>query len=256
MQDNSNPERGACALEKDEPRAPLACYSWEKFILLQRINGLRLIKGARATPLDSEQREILIQLAHRSSDVNFGHIRRDLALGYDTLFSAVSYEAAQASGKSVAGEGARVAAIDSAEEEAGFNYLPFYHKLRDAIFVYFSCDENILVDDDWVEGHDAYGRPVYDNAVPVYTEKLDAIAEILTLCEEEEARYKRIRALRIVALLGYEWTALLKLEASGFCPLSLKALGRLNPYLEQGLSLEEACLRAGFQATLGAAQKP
>lgn len=83
---------GKCTLEDGEQRAAKATYSFEYFTLLQNINHLRLLRGGEGSPLTPAQREALIALAHKTKELNFSHIRRELAIPADTTFNAVYYK--------------------------------------------------------------------------------------------------------------------------------------------------------------------
>lgn len=109
---------GKCTLEDGEQRAAKATYSFEYFTLLQNINHLRLLRGGEGSPLTPAQREALIALAHKTKELNFSHIRRELAIPADTTFNAVYYKNADDA--------------EEAEKKTKFSYLKAYHQMRTA----------------------------------------------------------------------------------------------------------------------------
>ena len=109
---------GKCTLEDGEQRAAKATYSFEYFTLLQNINHLRLLRGGEGSPLTPAQREALIALAHKTKELNFSHIRRELAIPADTTFNAVYYK--------------NTDDAEEAEKKTKFSYLKAYHQMRTA----------------------------------------------------------------------------------------------------------------------------
>ncbi|MBO6267287.1 MAG: type II CRISPR RNA-guided endonuclease Cas9, partial [Synergistaceae bacterium] len=115
---------GKCTLENkkngfetDEPRAAKACYSFELFSLLEAINHIRIVTNRESVPLTAEQREKLIALAHKTADLNYAKIRKELSLTEDQRFNMVAY------GKADAGE---------AEKKTKFAHMKAYHQMRTA----------------------------------------------------------------------------------------------------------------------------
>jgi CRISPR-associated endonuclease Csn1 len=110
---------GFCQFEKTERRAPKASYSFEYFRLLQALNNLRLVQQDRqAIPLTQEQRDIIIELAHKHDKVTFGQIRKILKTSDDTTFNLARYRG---------GESCEIS------EKGTFIKMPAYHKMRSAI---------------------------------------------------------------------------------------------------------------------------
>lgn len=109
---------GKCTLEDGEQRAAKATYSFEYFTLLQNVNHLRLLRGGEGSPLTPAQREALIALAHKTKELNFSHIRRELAIPADTTFNAVYYK--------------NTDDAEEAEKKTKFSYLKAYHQMRTA----------------------------------------------------------------------------------------------------------------------------
>lgn len=108
---------GKCPFEPAEERAAKATYSFELFSLLEAVNHIRIVTDRQSAPLSAEQREALVSLAHKSADVNYAKIRKELGLSDDQRFNMVSY------GKQDKAE---------AEKKTKFPHLKAYHQMRTA----------------------------------------------------------------------------------------------------------------------------
>ena len=108
---------GKCPFEQGEQRAARAAYSFELFSLLEAVNHIRLVENRKSVPLTPEQRQRLIELAHRTADVNYAKIRKELRLSDEQTFNTVSYRNTDFAG---------------AEKKTKFPYLKAYHQMRAA----------------------------------------------------------------------------------------------------------------------------
>ena len=205
---------GKCTFFPEEPRAAKASYSFEYFTLLQKISHIRLIRDGESQALSEAQRRSLIELAHRSSNLDFGRIRKELEIPGDTRFNVVSYRLD--------------ADADKAEKKEKFNHLQAYHAMRTAI--------------------ERGGKGRFARLSP---EQRDQIGTVLTLYKSEE----RVRQeLENAGLEACDIEALFSL--GGFSKtghISIRACKMLIPYLEKGMTYNEACDAAGlsFRAHTG-----
>lgn len=149
---------GFCTFEKDEPRAAKACYSFEYFNLLQKINHLRLIVNGENISLDNQQRHKLIVLAKSKTDINYTHIRKELCLTERTLFNGLNYDAD----------------ILDVEKKFKFNFMPFYHQLRKVL--------------------EKHKKGYFNNIEPAI---LDEIGRILTIFKSDNKRIEYLQKLQI-----------------------------------------------------------
>ena len=70
---------GRCTLEPNEPRAPLALPSTQRFRIYQEVNNLRIVDhNQREITLTKEQRDVIIDALEKSKDVTFAKIRNKL----------------------------------------------------------------------------------------------------------------------------------------------------------------------------------
>ena len=197
---------GQCTLLPEEKRAAKATYSFEYFTLLQQVNHLRIVTDGQSVPLTKEQREMLIDLAHRTANLDYARIRKELGLAEQQRFNTVSYRGRD----------------DTAEQEkkTKFNYLRAYHQMRTAF--------NGLS-----KGHFA----------DLSKEQRNAIGEALTRYKTSDNIRE---ALKDTGLSGPDIGAAETLNFSKYGHLSVKACDKLIPFLEQGMKYNEACEAAGF----------
>jgi len=198
---------GICTFEQREPRAPKASYSFEYFELLQKVNHLRLDMAGKTMPLTGEQRKILIELAHISPNLHFGKIRKALALPEDARFNAVR--------KYIDG-------VDVAEKSEKFKVLQAYHEMRKA----FDKVRKGRIADISIAERNEIGRifSLYKNEARVHA-ALDSAGFAAHDCRT------------LVENLG---------SFSKFGHLSIIALNKIIPFLEEGYNYNEACEKAGY----------
>ena len=82
---------GKCTFLPDQHRAAKATYSFEYFTLLEKINHIRIQHNGNSLPLNSEQRQQLISLAHTVECPDFARIRKALSIPEDARFNVVRY---------------------------------------------------------------------------------------------------------------------------------------------------------------------
>ena len=79
---------GRCTLIPEEPRAPLALPSTQRFRIYQEVNHLRILcEGLQEKPLTPEQRDQIVRLLESKSEVTFNSIRTKLKLAGSTKFN-------------------------------------------------------------------------------------------------------------------------------------------------------------------------
>lgn len=197
---------GRCTFFPDEPRAARACYSFERFNLLQKINHIRLLEAGDTRCLTAAERKALEELAHKSPDLDYARIRKELKLPDSVFFNTVRYSKDDPA---------------AAEKKEKFNYLKAYHVMRTAI------DRN------------GKGRFAL-----LSVEQRDSIGTILTLYKSEERLQKELSSVglepcdidSLLSIGGFSKTG----------HISLKACRLLLPHLEHGLNYNEACAAAGL----------
>ncbi len=197
---------GRCTFENDLPRAPKACYSFEIFNLLQKINSIRIESstGERRT-LNKVERDFIIQLAHSKSDLNYNDIRKTLSIDSDIRFNSITYGLDDP---------------DETEKKTKFNYLKAYHDMRKAL------------------------DKVYKGRIKALsTNQLDTIGTILTLYKNDQTITDKMKEN---GLNDADIDALITLPFRKFSHLSLKAIHKIIPHLEVGHVYSEAAALAGY----------
>lgn len=197
---------GKCTLEAGEPRAAKASYSFEYFTLLQNVNHLRLVCGGESSPLSGAQRETLIALAHKTKDLNFSRIRKELGIPAGTTFNAVSYKNAED--------------YEEAEKKTKFCYLRAYHQMRAA---FNKLDKNHF---------DGLTR-----------QQKNELGRVLSTYKTSANIRPRLAA---VGLSEMEIDIAETMSFSKFGHLSVKACDKLIPFLEKGMKYDKACAAAEY----------
>lgn len=197
---------GKCTLEDGEQRAAKATYSFEYFTLLQNINHLRLLRGGEGIPLTPAQREALIALAHKTKELNFSHIRRELAIPADTTFNAVYYK--------------NTDDAEEAEKKTKFSYLKAYHQMRTAF--------------------NKLSKNHFDTLTRAQKNELGRVLSTYKTSAKIRA------ALLPAGLSDAELDIAETLSFSKFGHISVKACDKLIPFLEKGMKYDEACAAAGY----------
>lgn len=223
--------RGNCTFEKDELRAFKACYTFEYFKLLQDLNHLRIVpeykKGQDKNSVKSireltpEEREKVIDLCMKSDGVKFSRLRKELKLEDDELFNRVNYDVKKKKGKKKGAEEQPEEPLTlqqqraQCEESTKFQQMQSYHEMRKAL-----------------------DKVAKDTISRFSHAQLDEIGEVLSLYKADD---KRREHLEQIGLSNDEIEALLALNFTKAGNLSLIAMRKLIPYLEQGLTYDKAC---------------
>lgn len=205
---------GRCTFEPNEPRCAKAAYSFERWNLLQNINRMMLVDEAgKRRMLTPAERKQTIELAHKVDALSYARIRKELALPEDMTFSGLTY------GRK---------GISEVEKKAKFQFLKHYHALRKAL--------------------DKIQKGLIKEC-PVSVR--DAIGDILTKYKTDEKIKLELDQLSDPWLSGARGEAIKNAvltlpSASGFGNLSLKAIKKMLPHLEQGLMYDKAAEAADY----------
>lgn len=207
---------GMCTFEKNEPRAVKASYTFEYFKLLQDINHIRLEykenNGEKhksvSVPLNEEQRDKIIQLAKKTDNITFDRIRKILNLDYDIRFNMVKYDLEKASEEDEI--------INLSEKESKLKEFQSYHKIRKVL--------------------DKVKKGVIEE-IPV--NELDNIGYALSVYKNDDSKRKYLQE-NCKSLSSDMIEKLLELSFSKTSNLSIKAIKKLIPYLEQGVTYDKA----------------
>jgi CRISPR-associated endonuclease Csn1 len=209
---------GTCTFEKSEYRAPKASFSAERHVWLTRLNNLRIIDDGRTRPLNGAERQAALALPYQTENFKYKTLKNALVKAglwtADVRFAGMAYpsQAQMEDGKA------------KDPEEQALVKLSAWHELRLAFKR---------------EGHEALWQRIATPALEGNPELLDQIAWVLSVYKDGEEISEQLRRLPLpdpelsVAVLE-------KISFDKFSALSLKALRRIVPLMEQGLRYDEA----------------
>uniref|UniRef100_UPI003467EF75 BlCas9 n=1 Tax=Brevibacillus laterosporus TaxID=1465 RepID=UPI003467EF75 len=212
---------GTCTFLPKEKRAPKASWHFQYFMLLQTINHIRITNVQGTRSLNKEEIEQVVNMALTKSKVSYHDTRKILDLSEEYQFVGLDY-----------GKEDEKKKVESKET---IIKLDDYHKLN-KIF-----NEVELAKGETWEADD-----------------YDTVAYALTFFKDDEDirdylqnKYKDSKNRLVKNLANKEYTNELigKVSTLSFRKvghLSLKALRKIIPFLEQGMTYDKACQAAGF----------
>ncbi len=201
---------GLCTFEgkNGEKRAPKAAYTSEFFVALEKINHTKIVSADGSTRFfTSDERHAIIALLHRQQTVKYTAVRRAIGLAEEDKFYNLNYSPKSGNKKS--------------PEDTDFVKMENYHKIRKAL------------------REEVASEHLSPDKIKLY----DDIARILTFYKNDDSRIRRL-AEHDIASECYD--ALLEMSPSKFHNLSLKAMGKIIPFLLQGNTYDKACELAGY----------
>lgn len=212
---------GRCTFEREEYRAPKASFTAERHVWLTRLNNVRVIVDGVSRPLDASERAAVMLLPYTTENVRYTTLKKALIkqglLPEGVRFGGLPYPscAHAESGK-----------VKDPEEQTLVK-LSAWHEMRKAF-----TKANAL------ELWQRISTPALDADAHL----LDEIAQVLSIYKDgQEINYQ----LRQLPLPDAEQSiaVLERLSFAGFSNLSLKALRRIVPLMQQGLRYDEAVAR-------------
>ena len=205
-----------CIFYKEENCAAKGTYSNELSTAYQKINNLQLICDGERRPLTQEQREEIIEIAHKKDKVSYKDVRKILGLegNEDVRFNLLNYSTRKKKKEA------------SKDEENIF-------KCEDSKFISLSDSNKI--------------RKILPDELKNDNDLIDEIAEICTKYKSESLFINAIKESKIINGRLDEETInrLSGIDLSGYGHLSLKALREINRFLKDGDNYSTACERAG-----------
>lgn len=209
---------GKCTFEKEELRGAKGTYTAEYFVALQKISHTRLVNtDGEVRNFTEEERELLIELLHSQKEIKYAAVRKKLNLSVDIRFYNLNYRGKKAKD---AQKPMDMEELIKETEKAKFIGMPYYHeykKVLDARLANMQEDER--------------------------QDLLDEIGKILSCLKNDDSRTERLTEL---GLSREEIEGLLSLNPAKFQHLSIKAMRKMIPYLEQGMTYDKACAEAGY----------
>lgn len=213
---------GRCTFEATEKRSPKATFTAERHVWLTRLNNLRVIVDGISRPLGKDEREFALPLPYQSGE-KFTYKTLRIALVKQGLlpdsfrFGGLAYPSSKQMEE------------DKAKDPEGqpLVKLPGWHELRLAL-------TRDGLKSEWAQ--------ISTAAIEGQSEQLDAIAWVLSVYKDDAEVQAELGKLNLPGgqlLID----CLLNIRFDKFHALSLKALRRIVPLMEQGLRYDEAVAR-------------
>ena len=217
---------GKCTFEGNEKRAPKNSYTFERFSLLQKINNLNIKINGEKLELLPEQREEIIKLAYEKSEIKYFQLRKILNLPEEAIFGDLNYNVSKKQQ-----ELSETEAIKKAED-IKFIKLEGWNKIKLELKK-LNCEEKFEL--------------IKNNC-----ELQNIIADALIRNKTDETIKKYLKEKDIDDKLI---EAALKINFTKVGHLSYKAMKKIIPQLEKGLTYDKACLEAGYKFEINAKDK-
>ncbi len=214
---------GSCTFEPGEKRAPKFSYTFERFRAYDKMNRLRIISDKDSQrPLTDDERDDIIRMLFNKEEVKYKDIRKTLQLQHYERFNELYYDLNETNEKN---------------ENKTFLSLEGQYKLKKVVS---NIEGKTLA-----ESYRPIDYDTFAYAVTVYKDDHDAREYLLNTYVNENG--KQVKNLANRAYNEELIEGLLNLSFSKFGHLSLKALNKIIPYVEQGHAYHEACEKAGYQ---------
>lgn len=215
---------GKCTFEKSEYRAPKASFTAERHVWLTRLNNLRLLVDGTMRPLSEDERRLVIDLPYnQASDLKYKQLKsvlcKQAGLSETTRFTGLSYPSASQleSGKA------------KDPEDSILVKMPAFQTLRKT----------------FKDGLETEWQGLVNAAMSGDASFLDQIAWVLSIYKEDDEVERELNKLSLPSK-DKMVDALLGVRFDKFSNLSLKALYKIVPVMEQGKRYDEACMVAGY----------
>lgn len=203
---------GKCTFEPSEYKAAKHTYRAERFIWLTKLNNLRIMNNGEERPLNDDERRLLLDEPYSRTKLTYAQVRKMLALPESAIFKGLRY-------------GNDVESAKKAESSALME-MKAYHTIRVVL-------EKAGLKSEW------------ENRIRS-PEILDVLGTAFSLYKTDEDISAYLARMNL-NLSASVLEALLKgLSFDKFIELSLTALGKILPFMEQGKRYDEACKAAGY----------
>lgn len=210
---------GRCRFESDEKRAPVACFLSERHVALTKLLNMRFINnlGDELSLSNEDIKELLPVLYSLKSDIKYSSIRaslkklRRLPSDSELTIKGLKY-------------------TDKKDPESKVCIkLTAWQSIRSAL-------EKNKLNDEWDD--------ISSRALSGDYQRYDNIAYAFTVYKEDDdiSQYLLSHGEKAEVI-----KALLVLSFKEFSSLSVKALSKIVPFMEQGLRYDLACEKAGYK---------
>lgn len=199
---------GRCSLEPDQPRAMKATYTFEYFKFLQDLNHIKIVKNGKGTPLTREEKDKIIALFAKADTIDYAKIRKTLNIDRDSTFNMVRYNLSKLKENEDL--------IEVSEKGTKLKEYQSYHKIRKAL-----------------------DKVKKDRIEELSKEDIDNIGYCLSVYKNDDKRIEFLNG-KVEKLTKEDIDKLLELSFSKSGNLSIKAMKKLIPELETGITYDKA----------------
>lgn len=203
---------GRCSLDGANARIPLACPTFERFRVLDRLHNVRYTLSGNGTRhgLTDEQRNVVVEKAFAQvTPLTYATVRSLCGLPSDARFVGIRYSRSDPSDL-------------SAERKDKLPHPKAWHAMRKCVTAVSDSAWETLASD---------------------TELIDAVAIVLTYFKYDESVRRELAALGLEAEIV---DALSPLRFSKNGHLSRQTILAILPHMENKASYTDACAAAGF----------
>ena len=214
---------GKCTLEDGEVRAPKNSYTFERFMLLQKINNLRINMQGETINLTQEQKERITKMAYDQIEVKYTQIRKLMQLPEKAKFADLNYYVGKKK-KDIDLDNLTETELNKIVEDKKFVKLEGWHKIRLALKSIGKKEKFELIENN----HDL--------------QNIIADALVRNKTDEDIENYLKSRNIDKDII-----DAAKEINFSKFGHLSYKAMNKIIPELEKGLTYDKACEKVGYE---------
>ena len=209
---------GHCTFEKGEYRAPKASFTAERHVWLTRLNNLRIVVDGTTRPLNEAERRLALLMPYQQAgDFTYKQLRTALTkAGYlpeSFRYTGLSYASGQKTDEKKKGP-----------ESATLVKLTAWQELRKTL-------EKKELASEW--------QKISTDALDGKPQLFDQIAWVLSVYKDDaevETELHKLNLPNAEKMID----ALLDIRFDKFSNLSLKALSKIVPFMEQGQRYDEA----------------
>ena len=208
---------GQCEFEEELKRSAKMAYSNELRTCWERLNNLSIVTNGKGRKLNLDEKRLLIEKAHSQKAVSFKTARKALKVSEGSTFNLASY-------RKINGDDNSWKKIVDAAEKPALIKMEGYYLIKKAL-------EKIMPSKIYLDNF------MSNSAI------LDELITVLAFNDDRQIIFKAASSLPISK---EQLEALMPLKLSGTESLSLKAIKKILPHLEQGMFYSDAVEAAGY----------
>ena len=211
---------GRCTFEKDEPRAPKNSYTFERFMLLQKVNNLKMDLNGEKIELSPEDKIQLVNLAYEQAEIKYSQIRKKFNLPNEVKFVDLNYR------------------LNKKKKDKEYTEEDTIKEVEDKRFVKLEGWHKIKSELKKINQEEKF------NLIKENPEIQNILADALVRNKTDETIKEYLKDKNIDESL---LEAVLNINFTKFGHLSYKAMNKIIPELEKGLTYDKACEMAGYE---------